>query len=327
MVRFHIQPDSEIPVSTQLFNQIWFAIASRQIPPGERLPSTRQLAMQTGLHRNTISKVYDRLEAVGLVEAQVGSGIYVRDFAQENAAKTSRVNFIQPTPAEQLVQHSLDELLNLGYSLTQARSLFIAEVERRLRAGTQILVAVPKHDLGAGELMAQELQKSLLIPVQLVPLEELESRLAENHLGTIVTSRYFTAQAEEIASRHSVRVIPIDIYDYARELEVIKVLPKGVTLGLVSLSSGTLDVAKVLVHSLRGEELLILTAQLQDVNKLRSLISNAQTIVSDQASFPTVRAAVLAARNNLIRLPQVICCENYIDTQSINLLKRELGLD
>ncbi len=327
MVRFHIQPDSEIPVSTQLFNQIWFAIASRQIPPGERLPSTRQLAMQTGLHRNTISKVYDRLEAVGLVEAQVGSGIYVRDFAQENAAKTSRVNFIQPTPAEQLVQHSLDELLNLGYSLTQARSLFIAEVERRLRAGTQILVTVPKHDLGAGELMAQELQKSLLIPVQLVPLEELESRLVENHLGTIVTSRYFTAQAEEIASRHSVRVIPIDIYDYARELEVIKVLPKGGTLGLVSLSSGTLDVAKVLVHSLRGEELLILTAQLQDVNKLRSLISNAQTIVSDQASFPTVRAAVLAARNNLIRLPQVICCENYIDTQSINLLKRELGLD
>jgi len=40
MVQFRIQPDSEIPASTQLFNQIGFAIASRQFP-GHRLPSTR----------------------------------------------------------------------------------------------------------------------------------------------------------------------------------------------------------------------------------------------------------------------------------------------
>jgi len=32
MVQFRIQPDSEIPASTQLFNQIRFAIASRQFP-------------------------------------------------------------------------------------------------------------------------------------------------------------------------------------------------------------------------------------------------------------------------------------------------------
>ena len=53
-VRFHIQQESDIPASTQLYNQICFAIAARHYPPGHRLPSTRQLAMQTGLHRNTI---------------------------------------------------------------------------------------------------------------------------------------------------------------------------------------------------------------------------------------------------------------------------------
>ena len=68
MVQFHIQTDSEIPASTQLYDQIWFAIASRQYPPGYRLPSTRQLAMQTGLHRNTISKVYRQLEDAGVVD-------------------------------------------------------------------------------------------------------------------------------------------------------------------------------------------------------------------------------------------------------------------
>jgi len=49
-VRFHIQQESDIPASTQLYNQICFAIAARHYPPGHRLPSTRQLAMQTGLH-------------------------------------------------------------------------------------------------------------------------------------------------------------------------------------------------------------------------------------------------------------------------------------
>ena len=78
-VRFHIQQESDIPASTQLYNQICFAIAARHYPPGHRLPSTRQLAMQTGLHRNTISKVYRQLENDGVVEAMAGSGIYVRD--------------------------------------------------------------------------------------------------------------------------------------------------------------------------------------------------------------------------------------------------------
>jgi len=78
-VRFHIQQESDIAASTQLYNQICFAIAARHYPPGHRLPSTRQLAMQTGLHRNTISKVYRQLEMDGVVEAMAGSGIYVRD--------------------------------------------------------------------------------------------------------------------------------------------------------------------------------------------------------------------------------------------------------
>ena len=78
-MRFHIQQESDIPASTQLYNQICFAIAARYYPPGHRLPSTRQLAMQTGLHRNTISKVYRQLEMDGVVEAIAGSGIYVRD--------------------------------------------------------------------------------------------------------------------------------------------------------------------------------------------------------------------------------------------------------
>jgi GntR family transcriptional regulator len=57
------------------------------------------------------------------------------------------------------------------------------------------------------------------------------------------------------------------------------------------------------------------------------MVRNAQTILSDEASFATVKAAIGAAREDIIRPPQLICCENFIVSKSINLLKRELGLE
>ena len=326
MVQFRIQPDSEIPASTQLCNQIRFAIASRQFPPGHRLPSTRALAMQTGLHRNTISKVYRQLEDDGLVESLAGSGIYVR--AQQLRQNPAPVAILKQYPqANNIVQQSLDELLKVGCSLTQARELFLAEIDWRLRCSAQILVTVPAEDIGAGKLMVDELEQSLAIPVQLVSLEELAQVLDQNSSSTVVTSRYFIGVAEDIAAPKSVRVIPVDIYDYAQEIQLLKKLPQDSYVGVVSLSSGILRGAEVIIHSLRGGELLVMTAQLGDTYKLNAIVKSAQLIISDQASFPTVKAAVQAAREDLIRPPQLMCCENFIATKSINLLKRELGLD
>ncbi|PPS45786.1 GntR family transcriptional regulator [Chroococcidiopsis sp. TS-821] len=326
MVQFHIQPDSEIPASTQLLNQIWYAITSRQFPPGHRLPSTRALAMQTGLHRNTISKVYRHLEEDGLVESRAGSGIYVR--AQPSMRNPAPIPILEKYPqAERIVQNSLDELLKAGCSLNQARELFLAEIDWRLRSSARVLVTVPADDIGAGKLMVDELEQSIQRPVQLVPLEELAQVLEQTPAGTVVTTRYFIARAEAIAAPKSVRVIPIDIYDYAKEIQLLKKLPKGTNLGMVSLSSGILRAAEVIAYSLRGDELLVMSAQLGDNYKLNAIVRSAQVIISfDQASFPAVKAAVQAAREDIIRPPQLICSENYISEKSIDFLKRELGL-
>lgn len=326
MVQFHIQSDSEIPASTQLINQIRFAIASRQFPPGHRLPSTRALAMQTGLHRNTISKVYRQLEDDGLVESLAGSGIYVRAQGHEGGTRLHSPILEQYPQAEKIVQQSLDQLLKEGCSLNQARELFLAEIDWRLRCNAQVLVTVPVEDIGTGKLMVDELEQSLGIPVQLVPIEELAQMLDQTFSGTVVTTRYFIGVAEAIAAPKSVRVIPVDIYDYAQEIELLKKLPKNSCVGIVSLSSFILRAAELIVHSLRGDELLVKTALSGDVYKLNAIVKSAQLIISDRASFPTVEAATQAAQEDIIRPPKLIKSENYIGIKSINLLKRELGL-
>jgi GntR family transcriptional regulator len=326
MLQFQIQSDSDIPSSKQLFDQIRFSIASRQYPPGHRLPSTRQLATITGLHRNTISKVYQQLEEASLVESIAGSGIYVKVQGNEGGTLPAFPVFDQYPEASQLAQKSLDELLWQGLTISQVKELFLAALDWRLRCSAQVLVTVPTKDLGAGELILQELEKALAIPVQLVPLEELAQVLIETKSGTVVTSSYFFADAESIASPFAIRVIPLNIYDYSQELTIIKDLPLDTRLGIVSLSPGILTVAEILIHSLRGDDLLLMSAQASDHVKLRGLVRSAQTIISDPASYPIVKQAIRAIRDDIIRPPHVICSENYIGDKSIQLLKLELGL-
>jgi GntR family transcriptional regulator len=327
MINFSIQADSDIPASTQLYNQILFAIASRQYPPGHRLPSTRQLAMLTGLHRNTISKVYRQLEEAGVVDAQAGSGIYVRDHVAEGGAKLNSPLLQQHPQAHKSIQSTVDELLKQGCSLSLTRELFLAEIDWRLRCSAQVLITAPTHDLAAGEMMLRELEKALNIPMQLVPMEELSQVLDQTRSSTVVTSRYFIAQAEAIAAPKAARVIPIDIYDFEKELKIIKDLPDGQCLGVVSLSAETVGVASVIIHSLRGEDILLMGTQVDDRYKLDAIVRNAQIIICDAPSHDRVRAALANARTDIIRMPKIISCDSFIVNKSVSLLKRELGLE
>jgi len=327
MIQFRIQPDSEIPASTQLSNQIRYAIASRQYPPGYKLPSTRALAMQTGLHRNTISKVYRQLEDDGFVESLAGSGIYVRAQGHESGGKLQSPTLTQHPQAYKIVQQALDDLLNQGCSLNQARELFLAEIDWRLRCSARVLVTATSQDIGVGEVMVYELEEALKIPVQLVAMEELAVVLDQTTSATVVTSRYFIGDVEAIAAPKAVRVIPLDINDYAKELNLVKNLPKDSCVGIVSLSPGILRATEVIIHGQRGDELLVMTSQPKDAYKLQAIVKRAQVIFStEQVSFSAVQAAVQIAQEDIIRPPKLIRCENYIGIQSIDLLKRELGL-
>ena len=57
-----------------------------------------------------------------------------------------------------------------------------------------------------------------------------------------------------------------------------------------------------------------------------SLPSDTFNSLPSQGRMNWLREAIAAEREDLIRMPEVICSENYIGEKSINILKRELGL-
>jgi GntR family transcriptional regulator / MocR family aminotransferase len=65
------------PLSRQVYLALRHAILSGVFSPGERLPSTRDLAEQHGISRTVVVLAYDELLAEGFAEGQHGSGTYV----------------------------------------------------------------------------------------------------------------------------------------------------------------------------------------------------------------------------------------------------------
>jgi DNA-binding transcriptional MocR family regulator len=68
---------SREPLTDQLVNGVRQLIEGRQLVPGARLPSIRQMAAQRGISRFTVMEAYDRLVANGLIESRRGSGFFV----------------------------------------------------------------------------------------------------------------------------------------------------------------------------------------------------------------------------------------------------------
>ena len=326
-MKFHIQQESDISASTQLYNQICFAIAARHYPPGHRLPSTRQLAMQTGLHRNTISKVYRQLEIDGVVEAIAGSGIYVRDNSNKNDFRKSfhsKVN--NNKPPDQEAKKAIDNLLNLGCTLQETRKFLINEIDWRIKCGARILVSTPREDIGASMLIAEDLSPKINVPVEVIPMEELEKVLCNSNIGTIVTSRYFLQPLEKVARKYDVRAIAVDLSDFQKELKILKELKAGSCVGIVSISPGLLRAAEVIIHSMRGSELMLMTAISDSNNRLLALLKASSHIVCDGPSFSVVENTLIKNRSQLMRVPQIICAKNYLSIETINKLKKEIGV-
>ena len=71
--------DETEPASRRVARQLRRQITEGLIPPGERLPSERTLASQHGIARNTAREAIRLLADEGLVDAEHGRGVFVRN--------------------------------------------------------------------------------------------------------------------------------------------------------------------------------------------------------------------------------------------------------
>jgi 2-aminoadipate transaminase len=77
MFPLHLQPESHIPLYVQLRDQLRALVHSGELRSGDRIPASRELASQLGVHRTTVANAYAELESEGLIQGHVGRGTYI----------------------------------------------------------------------------------------------------------------------------------------------------------------------------------------------------------------------------------------------------------
>src|SRR5215469_13887341 len=172
---------SEISIRDQLRTQVILGILSGELEPGQRLPSTRELARRFHLHPNTVSASYRQLQQGKWVEFHKGSGVYVR--RQDAAPRPSALAL------EQLIADFLRSARKTGIPL--------AEVQDGLRRWLEI--APPDHylllenDAALARIIAEEISQVVALPVRVCASDKVG--MDQMLVGSIPVALAMTAPA------------------------------------------------------------------------------------------------------------------------------------
>ena len=105
--RPRINDSSAVPLYEQLVESVAFAIASRELAPGDPLPSVRSLAADLRINPNTAARAIREMEAKGLSRPVRGVGSVVADEARGAAAPLARRAVLRELDATIEVARSL----------------------------------------------------------------------------------------------------------------------------------------------------------------------------------------------------------------------------
>ncbi len=115
--------DNTIPIYVQVIQEIKREMIRGKLPPGEKMPSARDLALQYQINPNTANRIYKELEAEALVFTKRGLGTYVT----EEPKVLIRIR--EEIAAKQL-QEFISQMKAIGFSKEELLQCVAAEYDK-----------------------------------------------------------------------------------------------------------------------------------------------------------------------------------------------------
>jgi GntR family transcriptional regulator len=232
-MRLWFAHSSEVPIYRQLVTQVALAILSGDLRPGDRLPSTRELARRFALHPNTVSAGYRQLEREGWTESRRGSGIYVRARAEA------------PTTPEQRIDHHIAEFFRA------ARELGLPAAVVRERVAQWLVAPPPDHfvlidpDAEVRRILLTEVRAATRWTVREASPKDCER--AETLAGAIPLCRPSQAKRVRAALPKGVELVTLQIGSPNAWLGPWLPAPQGHLVGVVSHWPEFLETARTML--------------------------------------------------------------------------------
>jgi GntR family transcriptional regulator len=75
----HVDPEATTPVYRQIVDGLRVALVNGELAPGDPLPSVRRLALDIGVHFNTVAQAYRELAREGWLQISGRGGAQVKE--------------------------------------------------------------------------------------------------------------------------------------------------------------------------------------------------------------------------------------------------------
>lgn len=100
------------PIYLQLVERICGDIIKGTLKPGDKLPSVREFALDTGVNVNTVQRVYRELEMMELTETKRGQGTFI-------TTNQERLSLLREDMKTQVANHIALTIESLGFSIEE----------------------------------------------------------------------------------------------------------------------------------------------------------------------------------------------------------------
>ncbi len=249
-MRLWLNKSADVSLREQLMTQVVLGILCRELIPGQRLPSTRELARRFGIHSNTASAAYGQLEHEGWVELRHGSGVFV-----------SRTRPETPLGPEMAVDQLIAEFAVKARKLGASESLLKARLQNWLAHEPPARWLLIEPDPELRTIVLHELEPELALPITgCAPDDSTEPARLEGAMALVLPSK--TAGVRKLLPP-AVELTVLQVHPVAPELHAYleRYLPEHSKdlVGIASRWSEFQRIAQTMLIAvgLRPESLLI----------------------------------------------------------------------
>ena len=200
-----------VPVGTQLYGLLSYALAFSNIPYGTKLQSVRQLASELGIAPMTVSQVYQQLRDEGLIEMRAGLGAFAAGDPRQGVDNGQPINALKGD-----IESILSKAEALGVSSMALVSMISARAQmRRPAVGLNIVFVCIFEGPGRDYLEQVRAVLPASDSIELVTIDALrhddEKRQACQAADLVVTFSHREAEVRALMGRGEVvglRMLP-----------------------------------------------------------------------------------------------------------------------
>jgi DNA-binding transcriptional regulator YhcF (GntR family) len=224
-----LSASSGVPIFKQIYDQIVYMIEAGQLADGDGLPSSRMLAANLHVNRNTVARAYAELRDRGYIESRRRHGMVVV------GAESVRREAVRHEEAQRVLAEAVTQCLELGLSADEIAT--IAYHESLQAQHDALRLKFVECNAERAESFSSKLSARLEMPVVPLVLGELEA----DDLGgadLVITTFFHLAEVRALArsmgaGQAAPEVLAIVVAPHVQTLVKLAQIPKSKRIGIL----------------------------------------------------------------------------------------------